>query len=128
MNKILSFTMLGSNDFNKSSKFYDIIFEPLKIKKIITTENYVGYGHANEPNEVKFYLCKPHNGKPATYGNGTMIAFLARSKDAVNQFYKIALENGAVDEGSPGIRSDGNYYAYIRDFDGNKIAAKFISN
>jgi len=31
---------------------------------------------------------------------------------------------GAVDEGGPGVRSDGNYYAYIRDFDGNKIAAK----
>ena len=128
MDKILSFAMLGSNDFKKSSKFYDNIFEPLKIKKIVITENYVGYGHFNEPNEVKFYLCKPHNGEPATNGNGTMIAFLAGTKDAVNQFHKIALENGAADEGPPGIRSDGNYYAYIRDFDGNKIAAKFISN
>ena len=34
------------------------------------------------------------------------------------------MSKGAVDEGAPGVRSDGNYYAYIRDMDGNKIAAK----
>ena len=31
-------------------------------------------------------------------------------------------------QGSPGVRNDGNYYAYVRDIDGNKIAAKCISN
>ena len=46
------------------------------------------------------------------------------SKEAVEKFYKIAISKGAVDEGGPGVRKDGNYYAYIRDLDGNKIAAK----
>ena len=128
MNTIISFVMLGSKDFKQSSKFYDAIFIPLEIKKIVTTERYVGYGHLNEPNEVKFYITKPRNGEPASYGNGTMVAFLAKSKEAVNSFHKIALENGAVNEGLPGIRKDGNYYAYVRDLDGNKIAAKCISN
>ena len=45
-------------------------------------------------------------------------------KEAVEKFYEIAMSKGAVDEGAPGVRSDGNYYAYIRDMDGNKIAAK----
>jgi len=31
---------------------------------------------------------------------------------------------GGVNEGLPGLRSDGNYYAYIRDPEGNKICAK----
>lgn len=128
MNTIISFVMLGSKDFKQSSKFYDAIFIPLEIKKIVTTERYVGYGHLNEPNEVKFYITKPRNGEPASYGNGTMVAFLAKSKEAVNSFHKIALENGAVNEGLPGIRKDGNYYAYVRDLDGNKITAKYISN
>ena len=128
MNTIISFVMLGSKDFKQSSKFYDAIFIPLEIKKIVTTERYVGYGHLNEPNEVKFYITKPRNGEPASYGNGTMVAFLAKSKEAVDSFHKIALENGAVNEGLPGIRKDGNYYAYVRDLDGNKITAKYISN
>jgi len=57
-----------------------------------------------------------------------MIALLAESKEVVNKFHATALENGAVDEGAPGIRSDGNYYGYVRDLDGNKIAAKCISS
>ena len=52
------------------------------------------------------------------------IAKKADNKEAVEKFYEIAISKGATDEGGPGARSDGNYYAYIRDFDGNKIAAK----
>ena len=57
-----------------------------------------------------------------------MVALLAESKEAVNKFHATALENGAVDEGTPGIRSDGNYYGYVRDLDGNKITAKCIAS
>ena len=128
MINFISFVMVGSNDFKKSSKFYDAIFEPLKIKKIVTTERYVGYSHSEEPNKIKFYITKPQNGELATYGNGTMIAFLAETRNAVNKFHEIALENGAINEGLPGIREDGNYYAYVRDLDGNKITAKCGSN
>jgi catechol 2,3-dioxygenase-like lactoylglutathione lyase family enzyme len=128
MNKIFSFVMFGTNDFEKSSKFYDAIFVHLGIKKVTTTERYIGYAHSNDPNEVKFYITKPYNKKPATVGNGAMIAFLAETNEAVDKFHATALENGAVNEGSPGKRDDGNYYAYVRDFDGNKITAKCISN
>ena len=44
---ILDFVMIGSNDYKKSSEFYDAIFVPLEIKKIVTTERYIGYGHSN---------------------------------------------------------------------------------
>ena len=37
----------------------------------------------------------------------------------------IGLKNGGTNEGLPGIRS-GDYYAYIRDLDGNKICAYCI--
>ena len=57
-----------------------------------------------------------------------MLAFLADSKEAVNKFHAIALTQGAVNEGLPGLRDDGNYYAYVRDPNGNKISATCISN
>ena len=121
---ILDFVMVGSNDYKKSSEFYDAILEPLKLKKTVTTEKYIGYSHSSEPDKAQFYVTDPVNGEPATFGNGTQITLLAETKEAVEKFYEIAMSKGAVDEGAPGVRSDGNYYAYIRDMDGNKIAAK----
>ena len=121
---ILDFVMVGSNDYKKSSELYDAAFEPLNLKKILTTEKYIGYAHSSNPDKVQFYVTHPVNGEPATFGNGTQITLLADSKEAVDKFYEVAISKGAVDEGAPGVRSDGNYYAYIRDMDGNKIAAK----
>ena len=121
---ILDFVMVGSNDYKKSSEFYDAILQSLKLKKTVTTEKYIGYAHSSDPDKTQFYVTSPVNGEPATFGNGTQITLLAESKEAVEKFYEIAMSKGAVDEGAPGMRSDGNYYAYIRDMDGNKIAAK----
>ena len=123
---ILDFVMVGSNDYKKSSEFYDAVLEPLKLKKTVTTEKYIGYAHSSEPDKAQFYVTNPVNGQPATSGNGTQITLLTDSKEAVEKFYEIAISKGATDEGGPGARSDGNYYAYIRDQDGNKIAAKSI--
>ena len=125
MDKIITFVMVGTNNLEKSSYFYDAIFVHLGLKKVTTTERYIGYSNSENPEEVKFYITKPHNKETATVGNGTMIALFAESKDAVDKFHATALENGAVNEGNPGIRSDGNYYGYIRDHDGNKIAARY---
>ena len=124
MKKLFAFVMVGSNDLNKSAKFYDSVFIPLEIKKVKTTDKYVCYAQNNSPDEIEFYVTKPNNKEVATYGNGTMITFLADSTKAVDNFHTIALENGGINEGLPGIRSDGNYYAYIRDPEGNKICAR----
>ena len=53
-----------------------------------------------------------------------MVSFLADSTKAVDDFHASALENGGVNEVLPGLRSDRNYYAYIRYPEGNKICAK----
>mgnify|MGYP002822862345 FL=1 len=127
MNKTIGFVMVGTNDLEKSSKFYDSILVHLWMKRVTITERYIGYGHSSEDDGVKFYITKPHNKENATAGNGTMVALAAETKDAVDKFHKTAIENGAVDEGAPGVRSDGNYYGYIRDFDGNKITARFVT-
>ena len=128
MSKAIGFVMVGTNDLEKSSKFYDSILVHLGMKRVTITERYIGYGHSNEDDDVKFYITKPHNKENASAGNGTMVALAAETKEAVDQFHKTALENGAVDEGAPGVRSDGNYYGYVRDHDGNKITARCVLN
>ena len=128
MSEVIGFVMVGTNDLEKSSKFYDAVLVHIGLKKITITDRYIGYGHTNDNGHVKFYITKPHNKENATYGNGTMVALSAETKEAVDKFYTTALENGATDEGKPGSRSDGNYYGYIRDLDGNKIAARYAVN
>ena len=120
---MIGFVMIGTNNLGESSKFYDAVLSPLGIKKVITTDRYIGYARKESPENIELYVTNPHNKKPATNGNGTMIALLTDSKDYVDKFHAIALENGAVNEGSPGPRHDNNYYAYIRDADSNKICA-----
>ena len=126
MSKVIGFVMVGTNDLEKSSKFYDATLAHLGMKRVTITERYIGYGYSNEDSGVKFYITKPHNKENATAGNGTMVALSAETEEAVNKFHAAALSNGAINEGDPGIRSDGNYYGYVRDHDGNKITARCV--
>jgi predicted lactoylglutathione lyase len=69
-------------------------------------------------------LTKPFDGKPATVGNGVMAAFAAKDKAQVDRLHKLAMDMGGKDEGAPGPRGDGGFYAaYFRDLDGNKLNA-----
>ena len=49
---ILDFVMVGSNDHQKSGDFYDSVFEPLKLKRILKTQKYLGYAHSSDPEKV----------------------------------------------------------------------------
>ena len=122
MKKTFGFMMVGTNNLTDSEKFYNAIFSPLDLTQVLTTERYIGYAQKDNPKEIKFYITKPVNKKPATYGNGTQISFLVDTKKKVEEFHMIGLKNGGTNEGLPGIRSS-DYYAYIRDLDGNKICA-----
>jgi predicted lactoylglutathione lyase len=67
-------------------------------------------------------VIKPFDEKPATVGNGVMVALAASGREQVNALHARALELGAKDEGKPGPRGDGAFYAgYFRDPDGNKL-------
>ena len=88
MSKAIGFVMVGTNDLEKSSKFYDAVLVHLGLKRVTNTERYIGYGHSSEDDHVKFYITKPHNKENASFGNGTMVALAAESKEAVDKFHK----------------------------------------
>jgi catechol 2,3-dioxygenase-like lactoylglutathione lyase family enzyme len=71
-------------------------------------------------------VCKPFDGRPPHPGNGLMIALRANSWAQVRAFHAAALAHGGTSEGEPGLRPQYNpdfYAAYVRDPDGNKLAA-----
>ena len=126
---MIGYAMVGASDLQRSSDYYDAVLTPLGLVQVESDSTYVGYAPKSAPTEIEFYVTKPFDQKPVTFGNGTMIAFLAESRRAVDLFHSTALENGGTDEGAPGPRpADGTiYYAYARDPDGNKICV-FCAN
>ena len=115
--------MIGVNDLEKANIFYDNILAELNIVKNLSTDRYIGYAHKDDPKKTKLYITKPFDKEKATNGNGTMIALTAKSKEQVDSFHAVAMQNGALNEGFPGFRPNDSkdYYAYIRDLNGNKI-------
>ena len=121
---MIGFVMVGTNNLAKAINFYDTLLNTIELQRVVTNEKYAGYASKNKPEEVEFYVTNPVNQENASFGNGTQISFLVKSKDLVNNFYNTGLKLGGKDEGAPGIRS-GDYYCYFRDLDGNKVCAFF---
>jgi catechol 2,3-dioxygenase-like lactoylglutathione lyase family enzyme len=130
---MLSYVYYGTNDLDRATRFYDATLAPLAMSRCITGDAEwdrvaAGWGIYEDggARELGFWISKPFNGMLASVGNGTMVAFSARSWKAVEDFYAAALAQGGTCDGPPGLRlhySADFYAAYVRDLDGNKLAA-----
>lgn len=118
---MIGYVMLGTNDFDRSAAFYDALLESLGAGRMMEADSFIAWGTGMGSPAIS--ICKPHDGKPATVGNGVMVAIPVDSKAKVDALYAKAIELGATDEGAPGQRSDTFYAGYFRDLDGNKLNA-----
>ena len=118
---------VGTNDLQKSRKFYDPVMEVLGLRALSSDDDSIDYGVG----ETIFSVETPVDGETATAGNGVHIAFHAQDHEMVQKFYNVALASGGKSDGEPGLRPkyDANYYgAFVYDPDGNKIeAVTFLS-
>jgi catechol 2,3-dioxygenase-like lactoylglutathione lyase family enzyme len=128
---MLSYITVGANDLDRSGRFYDAALAPLGLVRTKTTDREIGYGPRDASGgaaKSRFWIIRPFNGLPATWGNGVDVAFEAASRAAVDAFQAAALAAGGSDEGAPGLRPQYHasfYTAYVRDPDGNKLNAVF---
>ena len=120
---MFSHITMGTHDLTRATVFYDAVLAPLGIKRI--ANQYQDWAAWLRPGDgQKFWVGLPYNQLPASWGNGTMVAFAAASRAVVDAAYAAAIAAGARDEGAPGPRPDygPDYYgAYVRDHDGNKV-------
>ena len=130
---MFTYITLGTNDLTRAIAFYEAILAPLGLRRCDPQEEegweeIAGWGtyENNGAQELALWVTKPFDGRAATPGNGTMVALRATSWTAVRGFHAAALEHGGTSEGAPGLRPQYNadfYAAYVRDPDGNKLAA-----
>ena len=121
---MIGYTTLGTNDIARAVRFYDTLLAELGGKRAMENESFIAWGGV--PGGAMLAVIKPFDKKPATVGNGVMVALAASSKAQVDAVHRKALELGAKDEGAPGPRGDGFYAGYFRDLDGNKLNAFFM--
>jgi predicted lactoylglutathione lyase len=118
---MIGYVTLGTNDLERAAQFYDLLLKEIGASRFMDTDGFIAW--AISPDKPALSLTKAFDGKPATVGNGVMVALAMRSPDQVDSFYKKAMELGATDEGAPGPRGNGFYAGYFRDPDGNKLNA-----
>jgi catechol 2,3-dioxygenase-like lactoylglutathione lyase family enzyme len=118
---MIGYVTLGTNDMARAAKFYDELFAVIGVKRLMDTDGYIVWARSNTSPGVS--VIKPYDGKPATVGNGVMVALVVDAKDKVDALHRKAMQLGGKDEGAPGQRGEGFYAGYFRDLDGNKLNA-----
>ena len=123
---MIGYVTLGTNDLERAVAFYDALFAELGAGRFMEQETFVAWSVA--PDKPGISVCRPWDGKPATAGNGTMVALAVDSTAKVDAVHAKAMQLGGSDEGAPGQRMEGFYAAYFRDLDGNKLNVFFASH
>jgi catechol 2,3-dioxygenase-like lactoylglutathione lyase family enzyme len=116
---MIGYVTLGTNDLPRAAAFYDALLGEIGAKRLMDFGRGIAWGTAMD--KPSLAIMKPFDGRPATVGNGVMVAIGVDSPAQVDLVYKKALELGAQDEGAAGPRGQGFYAAYFRDLDGNKL-------
>jgi catechol 2,3-dioxygenase-like lactoylglutathione lyase family enzyme len=117
---MIGYVTLGTNDLPRAAAFYDALLGEIGAKRMMESEQFIAWSVTDS--QPGLGISKPFDKKPATVGNGVMVALAVDSKAKVDALHRKALQLGAKDEGPAGPRGDSGFYAgYFRDLDGNKL-------
>jgi len=115
---MFSHVMVGSNDVERSKRFYDSLFG-----KEAHQDDKGRLAYRNKG--AVFMVTQPIDGKEACHANGGTIGFNFDSPEEVDEWHRRGVAAGGTPcEDPPGYRENafGNLYlAYMRDPDGNKL-------
>lgn len=123
---MLNHIMIGSNDIDKTRRFYDAVLGVLgadapRENKNDTGQTRLFYSHEGST----FSVSEPINGEPVSVANGSTIGFACNSPEQVKQLHDVAMANGGVSvESAPGPRGNGAdimHLCYFLDPDGHKL-------
>ena len=123
------------SDLARTKELYTAALAPLGYKLAFefsgAETGFIGFGYpdVNVPNGMKIDTWFADG--PSPYGGhlittGCHLCWQAPNRVAVDAFYKAAIEQGAKDNGPPGLRPmyHPNYYgAFVIDHDGNNVEA-----
>jgi catechol 2,3-dioxygenase-like lactoylglutathione lyase family enzyme len=125
---LIAYVTVGADDLDRAKRFYTAFLPALGYS---LDEGPEGLSYVlpvppgQRPVSPDFYVKPAFDGRPASAGNGTMIAFEVQNQQQVRELHAAALAAGGADEGAPGFRAAYGphfYVCYLRDPQGNKLA------
>ncbi|GKX35539.1 MAG: lactoylglutathione lyase [Rhizobiaceae bacterium MnEN-MB40S] len=130
---MIAYVTVGADDLALAKRFYSAFLPALGYQLEEGPEG-LSYALPAQPGQSfvppDFYVKPTFDGRPASAGNGSMVAFEAIDQRQVRALHAAALSAGGSDEGQPGFRASYGprfYVGYLRDPQGNKVAL-FSSN
>jgi hypothetical protein len=115
---MINYVMVGTNRFEQAVAFYETLMTEMGATRIHVGERFAGWGWG--VGTPMFIVTRPFDQRPATLGNGSMIAFDVATPELVDALHSKVLALGGTSEGDPGPRGPQLYVGYWRDLDGNK--------
>lgn len=125
---MFSHIMIGSNDIERSKRFYDAVLGTIGAGESVRNQAPSGHTRLFYLHEGSvFCISEPINDESATVANGGTLGFTCNSPELVRQFHDTAIAHGGTSiEDPPGLREGAlgaMYLAYVRDPDGHKLCA-----
>lgn len=113
---MIAHTTLPVKDYLKSKQFYIKVLAPLGYTNNMEESEAAGFFDGQD---TDMWIVREDKVLPSH------LAFKAKNKKEVEDFYKVGLAEGARDNGAPGYRNywPGYYAAFIIDPDGHNIEA-----
>ena len=118
---MIGYVTVGTGNLARAATFYDALLGTIGAARYMESDRFIAW--TVSPTTPAFSVALPFDGKPASVGNGGMVALVMDGRARVDALHAKALELGGTDEGAPGPRGDGFYAGYFRDLDGNKLNA-----
>lgn len=125
---MIAYLTVGADDIEGAKRFYSALLLDLGYELKESSEG-LSFSLPIQPDQPfvlpDFYVKPTFDGRPASAGNGSMVAFEARTQKQVRELHAAALVAGGSNEGKPGFRASYGprfYVSYLRDPQGNKIA------
>lgn len=113
--------VVGSNDLERSRKFYDAIFSKIGAGAgEIDAKGRLVYSKDGQ----RYLVTKPIDGQPASHANGGTVGFKMENPEMAQAWHDAGVANGGTSaENPPGVREGARrlFLAYLRDPDGNKL-------
>jgi len=111
---------IAVSDFDRAVPFYERVFAPLGMSRLVTRPGMVGFGKTYP----EVWINLRSGMAPLSASSGAHLCLRAKTTAEIDAFHAAAMDAGAVSESAPSIRPHDRvryYAAFIADADGNRI-------